>query len=302
MIRKIIGWPLLVIFTGLLLLNLVAVVGVATAKDTVLNISFIKEEMDKAEVYSVAREWLDENMEGFVPGMQDMEIYQVFRDSLSEEWLADQVETVLDGISDFLDGEIDTLEFSLSMAGFKENMKAGLRDTILESPPEGVEGLSDEELDEYLEAAYSGIDELPEGIVLVVEDAAKLEPIRYIPKVTQSLSSILLMTAGLSAIIIVFLHLFVLRSTVKRASRHLGVSLLATGLFCFIVKLVATSIASSQIDRIDLPSPLTTDLVTRVVRDGLAPAGTYSFVIIAAGTVLIVASFFLVKGRAAKQA
>ena len=174
-------------------------------------------------------------------------------------------------------------------------MKIVLHDTLHESPPEGLEGLSTERLDEYLQAAYVGIDQLPDEITLVVEDVAKLEPVRDIPNIADSAFFILLMAGGLLAIFLILVHLFLLDSTPKGAGLFAGILLLVTGIAIFVIKAVGTSIASGQISTMEIPSPLTPELLTRVAKDSLAPAGTWAIIIGVVGLVLIVASLFLVK-------
>lgn len=293
MTKRIIGGVLAAIPTGLLFITLIALVFMGTITSTMMNPSFIRAELDKTEAYSLAGEWLDDNIEEFVPGLGETEVYQVFRDSLSDEWLAGQVGGVVDDVDRYLDRKSDTLEFSLSTAGFKENMKIVLHDTLHESPPEGLAGLSAERLDEYLQAAYDGIDQLPDEITLVVEDVAKLEPMRDAFNAVHGIPYILLMTSGLLAIFIILIHLFLLDSTPRGAGLFAGIFLLITGIASYVVKLVSTNIASGQIGTMEIPSPLTPELLTRVAKDSLAPAGTWAIIIGVVGLALIVASLFL---------
>jgi len=293
--KTVIGF-LTFIISILLFVSLIAVVYVAALTGTVMNPSFVKQELDRTEAYSLVKDWLDENIEDFAPELGEVQIYQMVRNSLDEEWLADQVGGALDSLSAYLNGQTDVLEFSLSTTGFKESMKTALRDATLESPPEGLSELSAAQLDEYLEGAYEGIDQLlPEQITASVENVANLEPIRDVSRAIHGAPSILLMIAGVFALLLIFLHF-----TVQGACRHLGIPLFVTGVCCYVGGLVAVNILSNRMGALDLPSPLTTELVTQLTRDILAPANTYAIFIGAAGLALIIVSFFI-KSKPAKQ-
>lgn len=300
--RKLIGLPPTIVLTVLFFIILSVAVLVMTLSSTVLSFDFIKEELEETGTYSLAGEWLDENIEDFVPGLGELELYQVFRDSLDEEWLAEQVGGALDVISDYLDAERDTIEITLSIEGFKENMKIVLHDSVHESPPEGLKDLPEEQLDEYLEAAYGSIDELPGEITVVVTDASKLAGLRDVPDVLRGVVAILLLVTGLLAVLLLILHRFFLGSTPKVTCRFFGVLLFITGIFCFAIRMIVSNVGTARIESVDLPSPLTSDVVIQIANDSLAPATTYSVLIMVVGVVLVVASFFLPGRKSAKEA
>lgn len=305
MIRKIIGWPPTILLSILLFVLIVALVFAGTLGSNLTDFSFIKQELKDVEAYSLAHQWLDDNMDEFVPGLEETELYQVFKDSLSEEWLAEQVDGALDTVSDYLDEETDTLEVTLSLAGFKTNLKTVLHDTIHESPPEGLQELSTLELDDYLEAAYTSIDELPGEITVTVNDAGKLEPLRQLPGAVSSIFSILLMVVFLLAIVIILLHLLLLGTGRRGGGLFAGIFMLLTGITCFIIKAVITGVSSGAINDLetdgDLPSPLTAEVVNRVIQDTFAPATTWAIIFTVVGAVLVVASVFLLRSKQTEQ-
>ena len=295
MMKIVIGF-LTFIISVLLFVSLVATIYATALTGTVMNPSFIKQELDRTEAYSLIKDWLDENIEDFAPELGDVQVYQVIKDSLDEEWLADQVGGALDNVSAYLNGQTDTLEFSFSTTGFSEGMKTALHNAILESPPEGLSGLSEAQLDAYLEGAYEGIDQLlPEQITSAVENADKLEPVRDLVGAIRGAPSILLMLSGVFALLLIFLHF-----TVKGACRYLGIPLFITGVCCYVGGLVATSILSGRMGSLNLPSPLSAELVTQIMRDSISPANTYAIIIGVAGLVLIIASFFI-KNKSVRQ-
>jgi uncharacterized membrane protein YgdD (TMEM256/DUF423 family) len=107
------------------------------------------------------------------------------------------------------------------------------------------------------------------------------------------------MVAVVLVLFLIFLHF-----TWKGAIRWVGVPLLITGIVCYVGNVTGRNILSDQITTMDLPSPLTADMVTQMVNDIMSPAGTYAIIIGAIGLVLVVVSFFLreIRQRLAKPA
>lgn len=306
MIRKILGWPPTVILSALLFIILILAVFVGSIGSTLGDFSFVKQELKDVEAYSLAKQWLDDNIDDYVPGIQDSELYQVFKDSLSETWMAGQVDGVLDITSDYLDGKRDDITATISLAGFKENMKVVLRNTVQNSPPEGVQGLKPAEVEEYLQRANTAIDELPASITVNVAGVSALEPVRDIPGAVDSVSTILLMTIALLAILVVLLHWLVLQTKLKTAGIYLGSFLLSVGAVCLIIKAVIISVSSGivedEVNNGDIPSPLNAEVVNRVISDSLSPASIWAIAFIVLGIGIIVASIFLIKGKPEKKA
>ncbi|MCX5998335.1 MAG: hypothetical protein NTU41_01750, partial [Chloroflexi bacterium] len=98
-VRRIIGWPAMVVLTFLLFIMLILVV-YAGALGRVTDVSYINGELNEVGAYSLASQWLHDNLDKLAPAVGDTETYTVFKDSLNEEWLEDQISGAMDSISD----------------------------------------------------------------------------------------------------------------------------------------------------------------------------------------------------------
>lgn len=292
-IKSFFIWLLTIIIVTPFFIFLIATVYTTTLTQTVANPAFLAEEIEKAGVYSLAKEELDKNIESVIPGLGEMQIYQVIRDSISEEWLSVEVKNAFGQVTDYLTRKTNTLEFSFATAGFKTSMKAHLRSSIQTSPPAGLQGLTAAQLEPYLQAADAGIDQLlPATITVALENTAGLEPLRDMFKAVHSIPTLLLMVTAILGLFLVFLHF-----SIKGAFRVLGIPLFTAGVLCYAINMVAIRLAPGRLSGMDLPSSITVSTVTQIARDVLAPANTYAIIIGAVGLALIIAPFFFGKGK-----
>ncbi|MCX5998649.1 MAG: hypothetical protein NTU41_03415, partial [Chloroflexi bacterium] len=139
----------------------------------------------------------------------------------------------------------------------------------------------------------------PGEIKVTVTNVSDLEPIRRIPELFHSAWAILIMLTGILAILLVISVAFLLDFSGTVCLRFFGVLLFVTGACCYAIKVVAVSISTDRIATADLPSLLTADTLTHMVKDTLAPAGIWGIVIGLIGIALFVASFFLFRNRGA---
>jgi hypothetical protein len=292
-VKKIIIGLLTLVLSSMLIMNLVLVVYLTTVKGTLMNPAFLERELERIDAYSLGKEKLAEERDRFVGelGAEGERVYQIIEASLTDEWLKEQVHEMLGSLFSYLNYKTDTLKFQVSTAALKENMKTELKETILTSPPPGLQELSLQELERYLESAYQGIDNLPGELGIEIENLQALNPLRDIIKAFYLITSLLLLTAVISALLLVLLHF-----SVKGACRALGIPLATAGVFSYVIAVVGLNISSSQIGNLDLPSPLTPEMLTQIVEDFFAPASRYAIILSIAGLALIAFSFFW-KGR-----
>ncbi len=295
-IKSFFIWLFTIIILIPFFIFLIATVYTTTLTQTVANPAFLAKEIEKAGVYSLAKEELDKRIEDLVPGLGEMQVYQVIRDSISEEWLSGEVKNAFGQVTDYLTRKTDTLEFSFATAGFKTSMKAHLRSSIQTSPPAGLQGLTAAQLEPYLQSADAGIDQLlPATITVALENTAGLEPLRDMFKAVHSIPTLLVMVTAILALFLVFLHF-----SIKGAFRVLGTPLFTAGVLCYAINTVAIRLAPGRLSGMDLPSSITVNTVIQIARDVLAPANTYAIIIGAVGLVLIIASFFFGKKKEKK--
>lgn len=287
-IWRVFRWLFTVILGFLLTLDLVLVVYVTGISGTLLNPSFIESEIEKVDIYSAGKDFLAEQKDEFLGelGEEGEKIYDVVESSLSEEWMQSQIHTALSNFFSYLNKESDDLDMSFSLDGLKQNFKTSLSETIHESPPEGLKELSPEELDEYLEQAYEGIDNLPDEIRVEFGNLQALEPLRNIMGVPKLINYILIAAAVLFALLLILLHF-----RVKAALRAIGFPVFLGGVVALVIGIVGGSVASGKMSGMELPSPLTAEMFTTIVKDFLAAPNPFIYSLIALGFVLILVSF-----------
>lgn len=288
-----------VIFSFLLIGELVFLANFSALTSTAFDPTFLKAELRNVGMYPMLQDFINESIEKNIndvaPDLGQAQILQVVRQSITEEFLAQEADNIIDTLSAYLRGEGDVLAIDISTAGFKESMKDSLRQSVTDSPPEGLAGLTPAQLESYLQQAYSGIDLLlPSKITLTAENSAKLQPLRNVFQAVLQVPSLLFMVAGILAVLIVLLNF-----SARGASRYLGIPLAVAGIIIYGSGSIGMGKVQEQMMGVELPGMMTAEIVSRIARDLMAPAATFGLIIGAAGLVLIVLSFFMPKSASA---
>lgn len=280
---------MLTLILGLLLfVDLVVVLELHGARQTVMNPAFIESELKRVDIYGIAKGEIDKQKDEFLAdlGPEGERFFKVIDQSLSEDWLNSQVSGMVRKFYSYLRGESEDINLSIPLADMKSNLKASLRESVYEDRPEGLQALSTQELDEYLLLAYEGVDDLPQEIGIQFGSLEGLKQIRNMLRGLDLVFYVLILAAVLFALLLAFLHL-----RVRSIARVLGIPLFLSGVVVIVVSQIAPGLISGPIAGMDLPSAISTDTVLTVVKDFLTGANVLAIVFIAIGAVLIAFSF-----------
>jgi len=240
--------------------------------------------------------------------------------------IAEAMSVNVDAVLDYLLGQVQTLDITVSLGSVMDNMKDILRDTLLDFLPAEVELLPqaerDQRIDEYLSEVMVAIpssfeldeamfgSEIPEQITAALADAQDAltevrsdlakgvrEAEESLEEPRQYIGYFLGAYMGLLALIgICVLAIIALRRQVKGACLQLGITALVCGAIEFAAIILGKNFAIATVAEVDIPQAVR-DLPDLLINDFATPLQTLSLGLLGVGLVLIVVSIFYPRFR-----
>ncbi len=288
--RKKIGRGFSTLILGLLLVvTIIMVVYVADTRATAMNADWVKSELDQGGFYPAIRQELADRLKDSLTSNLGQAEAQRVSDAVdaavTNDWAKANFESNVDIAYAYLNSQSDNLNLSVTLP---HTLKQGMKVAIAATFTAQSTGLTQAQVDAGLAAVNDQVDNLPNEIALQVQNAQALQPARDAVKIYNYTFYILIAFAVFLAVLLIFLHF-----TVKDAIRVLGFCSLIGGAISWGAAFALNKVAPSIVDKWNLPTYITKDMVLKVIRDFSSPANIYSIVLMAVGVVLIVVSFFI---------
>jgi len=220
-------------------------------------------------------------------------------------WITEQVEYAAGPIADYLAGEVESFNVTLSLDPLIDGLRGVLLGVFLDFPPDGLEGLSPEELEQAFDVSWDEFAEemLPTPFQIdetVIGGDARLQIASFTSEAETVLSRVkeyvgyvrlaYILSIVVSALLIAGIVL--IYRNVKGSTRTLGIVFLASGLVVLAVALLGKYVGGEQMLRamLDVPPQLQV-WASQVLVDLLAPLQWLGIGFIAGGIALLVVSF-----------
>ena len=292
----------IVTLSSLLMLSVLSISFNHNIRTTVINPQFIEDTLDELEVYPLASEELAKVMKEAADdrgGAKEEERFtEIVGDTITEEWMKEQVHVMLHEFLPYMKSESDTLNLSISFVEIKNNIGTELWESLNNDPPEGTEQLSTELrqvfLQSYFDSSMNELDDnIPDEVDFTPTEIDDLAPFRSgITSFNNAFLPLILL-----ALLIVATIILVIRQ-VKKSLRVIGAAILISGLICIIVGIVISCTMPGAIMKTELPDMVTEDMVSDILGNFIAPTLTFGIVIAVIGLGMIVSSFTI--GRSLK--
>jgi hypothetical protein len=220
-------------------------------------------------------------------------------------WIKEQVEYAAGPIADYLVGETESFSVTISLEPVIDDLRGMLLGILLDFPPDELEGLSPEELEQAFDAFWAEFTEetLPTTFQIdetMIGEDAPLQIASFTSTVETVLSQVreyvgyvrlaYILSIIVSALLIAGIVL--IYRNVKGSTRTLGIVFLVSGLVVLAGALIGRHVGGEQILRamLDMPSQLQV-WASQVLVDLLAPLQWLGIGFIAGGIALLVVSF-----------
>jgi hypothetical protein len=220
-------------------------------------------------------------------------------------WIKEQVEYAAGPIADYLVGEVESFNVTISLEPAIDDLRGVLLGVFLDFPPDELEGLPPEELEQAFDtfwAEFAG-EVLPTTFQIDETVIGKDAPLQ-IASFTSGAETVLrqireyvgyvrlayILSIVVSALLIAGIVL--IYRNVKGSTRTLGIVFLASGLVVLAVALIGKHVGGEQILRAILAAPIQVQVwASQVLVDLLAPLQWLGIGFIAGGIALLVVSF-----------
>jgi len=281
------------------LLNSNSIVAVIDAMDgpQLARIFLGEFEEEIAQEFSLPEEALPHLAAGFEELLTDL-----------EPWIKEQVEYVAGPIADYLVGEVESFDVTISLEHVIHviyDLRGMLLGVFLDFPPDELEGLPPEELEQAFDVFWDEFFEemLPTPFQIdetVIGGDAPLRIASFTSGAETVLSEVreyvgyvrlaYILSIVVSALLIAGIVL--IYRNVKGSTRTLGIVFLASGLVVLAIALIGEHVGGEQMLRamLDVPTQLQV-WASQVLVDLLAPIQWLGVGFIAGGIALLVASF-----------
>jgi hypothetical protein len=222
-----------------------------------------------------------------------------------EPWIKEQVEYAAGPIADYLAGEVESFSVTISLEPLRDGLRGMLLEVFLDFPPDELEGLPPEELEQAFDTFW---DESSEEMIpatfqideTVIGGDAHLQIASFTSTAETVLSQVrkyvgyvrlaYILSIVVSALLIAGIVL--IYRNVKGSTRTLGIVFLASGLVVLVVALTGKNIGGGLMLRAMLATPLQLQAwASQVLVDLLAPLRWLGIGFIAGGIALLVVSF-----------
>lgn len=261
---------------------------------TVLNPDFVLDEMDKADVYTIAKDELIRQ----IPNNPQISQYMTPAIEATmvqiEPWVKEQTRDALYASYDYLKGKTSTLRIQISTDQVQSALKDNLWKEFQKSPPPELAMLPPDQAKQLFDQTYSQIAasippniELTEGM-LSPENRATLQRVRsYVSYFDTVFWALIAFTVLLIAGVVLITR------NVRTSTRGLGVTFVTYGALeligVFAARYFASNYLSGQQIGMDIPASLQAFL-PQLLSDVLAPLQFFAIGILAAGVALIIVS------------
>jgi hypothetical protein len=222
-----------------------------------------------------------------------------------EPWIKEQVEYAAGPIADYLAGEVENFSVTISLEPLRDGLREMLLEVFLDFPPDELEGLPPEELEQAFDAFWAEFAEemLPtpfqidetviggDAHVQIASFTSTAETVlsqarKYVGYVRLAyILSIVVSALLIAGIVLIYRN-------VKGSTRTLGIVFLASGLVVLAVALIGKHVGGEQMLRAMVAAPPQLQVwASQVLVDLLAPLQWLGIGFIAGGIVLLVVSF-----------
>jgi len=273
---------------SLLLFLALSVFGlVLTLNYTILNPDFVVSEVDKLDVYSLAKEALSQQIPGDEPYITEV-IDNTFAEL--EPWLKEQVSRNINSSYDYFLGKSERLILSLPMQPVADALKSNVREAILNTPPPELTGMPPAAVEMYFEEVSRQIDEM-------LPPSFELDPLSMSPEVRTQLEQVREITGyiqlgykALIGLILLLVGLIILiNREVRGSTRSLGTTFLICGASSCAGTIIARNLIPPQLAQLDLPAQVQ-GWLPQLISDFVAPLQMLGIGLVAGGIVLIIVS------------
>jgi len=222
-----------------------------------------------------------------------------------EPWIKEQVEYAAGPIADYLMGEVESLNVTISLEPVTDDLRGMLLGIFLDFPPDELEGLTPEELEQAFDAFWAEFaEEVLPATFQVDETVIGKAPPLQIASVTSTAETVLsqarkyigyvrlayILSIVVSALLIAGIVL--IYRNVKGSTRTLGIVFLASGLVVLAAALIGKNVGGEQMLRAMLDAPPQLQVwASQTLVDLLAPLQWLGIGFIAGGIALLVVSF-----------
>jgi hypothetical protein len=220
-------------------------------------------------------------------------------------WITEQVEYAAGPIADYLVGEVESFSITISLEPVLDDLRGMLLEVFLEVPPDELEGLPPEELEQEFDAFWAEFAEemIPTTFQIDETVISKYMPLQ-IASFTSKAETILHKVRGyvgyvrlayiLSIVVSALLiaGIVLICRDVKRSTRTLGIVFLISGLVVLAAALIGKNVGGEQILQAIHAAPSQLQVwVSQALVNLLAPLQWLGIGFIAGGIALLVVSF-----------
>lgn len=226
-----------------------------------------------------------------------------------EPWIKEQVEYAAGPIADYLAGKVASFNVTISLEPLRDGLRGMLLEVFLDFPPDELEGLTPEELEQAFDAFWDEFSEemLPTPFQIdetAIGEYAPLQiasftsgaetDLRQVREYVGYVRLAYILSIVVSALLIAGIVL--IYRNVKGSTRTLGIVFLASGLVVLAVALIGKNVGGEMMLQAMLATPLATlpqlqVWASQVLVDLLAPLQWLGIGFIAGGIALLVVSF-----------
>ena len=215
-------------------------------------------------------------------------------------WIKEQTEYAAGPIADYLVGEVESFNITISLEPVIDDLRGMLLEVFLDFPPDELEGLTPAELEQAFDAlwAESAGETLPTAFQIdetVIGEDAPLQIASFTSEAETDLRQVreyvgyvrlaYILSIVVSALLIAGIVLIC--RNVKRSTRTLGIVFLASGLVVLAAALMGKHVGGGEFGA--LPQPQVWE--SQLLIDFLAPLQWLGIGFIAGGIALLVISF-----------
>jgi hypothetical protein len=267
-----------------------------TINRTVLNPDFIVSRLDTLDTSSLVAEVLKEQVPEEVMAMVPAELIdEVLDDVLTElePWLKEQIAGTVYTVYDYLWGRSQSLSLVVDVAPVKEEVRDKLRQSLLASPPAGLEMIPPTELGRLFDEFYEQVSgEIPSTLEINESTLNELSP-DIMPALIQARRYVgyfqVAYWALVAATALFIMGIILLDRRVRGATRWIGIPCLISGIVTYVGTFFIRNFAEGMMTQVSLPAPLGSWLA-QLVSDSLAPMRVYGIVLMVVGVALLIVS------------
>jgi len=220
-------------------------------------------------------------------------------------WAKEQVEYISGPISDYLAGETESFSVTISLEPLRDGFRGVLLRVFLDFPPDELEGLSPEELEQAFDVVWAEFAEemLPatfeidetvlgkDGPLQIASVASGAETaLRQVREYVGRVRLAYILSIVVSVLLIAGIAL--IYRNVRGSTRTLGIVFLASGLVLLVLALIGKNVGGEQMLQAMVGTPQQLQVwAAQVLVDLLAPLQWLGVGFMAGGVGLLVASF-----------